>query len=67
MFPGFALLSAPSSYHRGCGAGVTSVDEGVTDLALARDQIWSVMIGTELGRGFGSSLYHRRGSHFAIS
>ena len=59
MFPGFALLSAPPSYHCGRRAGAASVDEGVLDLALARDQIWSVVIGAEPGRGSGSSLYHR--------
>ena len=39
VFPDFALSSAPLSYHRGHGAGAVGVDEGVPDLALARDQI----------------------------
>ena len=67
MFLGFALSLAPSSYHRSRGAGANGVDEGVPDLASARDQIRSVMIGAELGRGSRSSFYHRRGSPSAVS
>ena len=51
MFPGFVLSSAPRSYHRGYGAGGASVDEGVPDLARARDQIRLVVTGAKLGRG----------------
>ena len=40
---------------------MASVDEGVPDLAPARDQIRSVVIGAELGRGSRSSLYHHQG------
>jgi hypothetical protein len=58
VFPGFALSSASSSYHRGRGASAASVDEGVPDMALARDQIRSIMTGAELGRGSGFGLYH---------
>ena len=58
MFPGFALLSAPSSCHHGHGAGAAGVDKGILDLALARDQIQPVMIGAELGRGSRFGLYH---------
>ena len=58
MFSSFALSSAPPSYHCDRRAGATDVDKGVLDLALARDQIQSVMIGAELGRGFDSGLYH---------
>ena len=57
MFPGFSLLSAPPSCHHGRGAGAAGVDEGVPDLALARDQIRLVMIGAELGRGSRSGLH----------
>ena len=49
MFPGYALLSAPPSCHRGRRAGVTDVDEGIPDLVLARVQIWLVMTGAEVG------------------
>jgi len=49
VFPGFALLSTPPSYQRGCRASAAGVDEGVTDLALARVQIRSVMEGAEVG------------------
>ena len=59
MFPSFALSSSPPSYHRGRGAGAADVDEGVPDLALARDQIWSVVIGAKLDRGSRSGLYRR--------
>jgi hypothetical protein len=58
VFPSFALLSGLPSCYRGRGASATDIDEGVTDLASARDQIRSVMIGAELGRGSRSSLYH---------
>ena len=67
MFTSFALSSALSSYHRGHGAGAASIDEGVPDLALARDQIHSVVIGAKLGRGSRSGLYHRRGSPSVVS
>jgi hypothetical protein len=67
MFLGFALSSTPSSYHRGRGVGAAGVDEGVPDLALARDKIWSVVTSAELGRGSRSSLYHYRGGPSAIS
>jgi len=67
MFPGFALSSTPPSCHRGRGAGVAGVDEGVLDLAPARDQIWSIVIGADLGRGFRSGLYHCRGGPSAVS
>ena len=49
MFHGFALLLAPPSCHRGRRVGAAGVDEGVPDLALARVQIWLVMIGVEVG------------------
>ena len=57
---GFALSLALPSCHHGRGAGVASVDVGVPDLALASDQIQSVMTGAELGRGSRSrsSLYY---------
>ena len=58
---GFALSLASPSCHRGRGAGAAGVDEGVLDLSLSRDQIRSVMIGAELGRGSRSGLYHHRG------
>jgi len=58
MFPGFVLSLTPPSYHRGRGAGAAGVDKGVPDLALARDQIRSVVIGAELGRGSRFGLYH---------
>ena len=58
MFPGFALLLALPSYHHDRGASAADVDKGVPDLALARDQIQLIVIGAELGRGSGSSLYH---------
>ena len=58
MFPSFVFSSAPPSCHHGHGASVAGVDEGVPDLAPTRDQIQSVMIGAELGRGFDSGLYH---------
>jgi hypothetical protein len=67
VFPSFALLLAPSSCRRGHGAGAAGVDEWVPDLALARDQIRSVMIGAELGRGSKSGLYRRRGDPFTVS
>ena len=67
MFPSFALLSAPSSCHRGPRASVTGVDKGVPDLAPARDHIRSVMTGAELGRGSRSGLYHRQGGPSTIS
>ena len=67
MFPSFALSSSPPSCHHGRGASAASVDEGVPNLALARDQIWSVMIGAELGRGFGSGLYYHRGGPSVVS
>ena len=67
MFTSFALSSALSSYHRGHGAGAASIDEGVPDLALAWDQIRSVMTGAELGRGSRSGMYHHRGGPFAIN
>ena len=58
MFPGFALSLEPPSYHHSRGAGAAGVDEGVPDLAPARDQIRSVVKGAELGRGSRSGLYH---------
>ena len=67
MFPSFALLSAPPSYHHSRGAGTAGVDAGVTDLAPARDQFRSVMTGAELGRGSRSGMYHHRGGPFAIN
>ena len=67
MFSSFALSLAPPSCHRGCGAGATSINKGVLDLASARDQIWLVMIGAELGRVSRSSLYRRRGGPSAVS
>ena len=67
MFPSFALSLAPPSYHHGHGGGAAGVDEGVPDLALARDQIRSVVTGAELGRGSRSGLYHHRGSASAVS
>lgn len=66
MFSGFALLSAPPSCHHGRRASVASVDEGVPDLAPARDQIRSVVLGAELGRGSRSDLYRHRGSPSVI-
>ena len=59
MFLGFALSSAPPSCHHGHGAGAAGVDEGVPDLASAKDQIRSVVIGVELGRGSRFGLYRR--------
>jgi hypothetical protein len=67
VFPSFALLSARLSCHHSCRAGAADVDEGVPDLALAMDQIQPVMTGAELGRGFGSGLYHHRGGPSAVS
>ena len=67
MFPSFALLLAPPSCHRGHGASAAGVDEGVRDLAPARDQIRSVMIGAKIGRGSESGLYHHQGGPSAIS
>ena len=67
MFSGFALLSAPPSCHHGRRASVASVDEGVPDLAPARDQIWSVVTGAELGRGSRSSLYNHQGDPSIVS
>jgi hypothetical protein len=67
VFPGFTLSSAPQSYHRGHKTGAAGVDEGVSDMALARDQIRSVMIGAELGRGSRSGLYHCQGGPSAVS
>jgi hypothetical protein len=67
VFPSFALLSGPPSCHRGRGASAADIDEGVTDLAPARDQIRSVMIGAELGRGYRSSLYRCRDGPSTIS
>ena len=58
MFPGSALSSAPPSCNHDRRVGAASIDEGVPDLASARDQIWLVMIGAELGRGSRSNLYH---------
>ena len=58
MFPSFALSSAPLSCHHGRGNGAVGVDEGVPDLTPARDLIWSIMKGAELGRGSRSGLYH---------
>ena len=46
---------------------MAGVDEGVPDLAPARDQIWSVVTGAELGRGSRSGLYCRRGGPSAVS
>ena len=46
---------------------MAGVDEGVLDLALARDQIWSVVIGAELGRGSRSGLYHHRGGPSVVN
>ena len=40
---------------------MAGVDEGVPDLDSARDQIRSVVIGAELGRGSRSGLYHHQG------
>ena len=57
MFSIYTLLLAPSSCHHAHGVRAANVDEGVPDLALARDQIWLVVIGAELGRGFRSGLY----------
>jgi hypothetical protein len=60
VFPGYALSSAPLSCHCGHGADAAGVDEGVLDLAPARDrQIRSVVIGAELDRRSRSGLYHR--------
>ena len=67
MFPGFALSSAPPSCNHDRRVGAASIDEGVPDLASARDQIRSVVIGAELGRGSKFGLYHRRGSPSSIS
>ena len=58
MFPGFALSLVPPSCHHGRGAGAVGIDERVPDLAPARDQIQSVVIGAELGRGSKFGLYH---------
>ena len=67
MYPSYALSLAHPSCHCGRGTGAASVDEGVPDLALARDQIRSIMIGPKLGRGSGSILYHHRGDPFVVS
>ena len=67
MFLGFALLLAPPSCHHGRGAGAAGIDEGVPDLALASDQIRSVVIGAELGRGSRFGLYRRRGGPSTVS
>ena len=67
MFPGFALSSALPSCHHDRRVGAAGVDEGVPDLAPARDKIWSVMIGAKLGRGSGFGLYHHRGGPSAVS
>ena len=67
MFPGFALLLAPWSYHHSRGAGAAGVDEGVQDLASDRDQIRSVVKGAELGRGSEFGLYHCRGGPSTVS
>jgi hypothetical protein len=40
-----AMLTFVELCHRGRGASAAGVDEGVQDLAPARDQIRSVMIG----------------------
>ena len=67
MFPGFALLLALPSHHHGRGAGVVDIDEGVTDLALAREQIWSVVIGAKLGRRSRFDLYRHQGGPSTVS
>ena len=67
MFLGFALSSALPSYHHGHRGGATGVDEGVLDLAPARDQIWSVVTGAEVGRESKSGLYYSRGGSSAVN
>ena len=36
-------------FRSGLRAGAVGVDEGIIDLALARVQIWSVVVGAEVG------------------
>jgi hypothetical protein len=66
-FLGFALSSTPLSCHRDRRSGAAGVDEGVLDLAPAKDQIQLVMTGAELGRGSRFSLYHHRGGPSTVS
>jgi hypothetical protein len=67
MIPGFALSLASPFCHHSRRASAADVDEGLPDLALARDQIRSIMTGAELGRGSGSSLYLHRGGPSIVS